>query len=307
MAAMYGLSAQHGKSSDGMTHGVVLCGAVYLGLIGASTVPAGTSTAAVNLYAILRPEELRAEIAARHRAGEPLAVRLERVTRGLVAAPYVRSPLGEGRGRDTDPRIRFDAFDCTTFVETALALARCDDLDALGRILDLIRYTGGRVGFVHRRHLMTSQWIPELVDEGWLVDVTAEVGGDVTQYKTIRMTPRRWKRRRVARSLVLPQEVVPSGKFSLPVLPIAAALARMEAIPPGTVVNVVRDNWKRSPDLVTHQGLVLRSPVDGSLVVRHASPVFRRVVDEPLVRLLTRYLRPRKWPIIGVNLLRVVP
>ena len=289
-----------------MTRRAVLFGAVYLGLVGVSAAPAETSTQAFNLYAILRPRELRAEVAARFRMDDPVDVRLERVTRGLVAAPYVLSPLGEGRGQDADPRLRFDAFDCTTFVETALALARCDELDAIRGVLDGIRYTGGRVGFVHRRHLMMSQWIPELVEEGWLVDVTAEVGGHATRYKTIRMTRRRWRRRRVARSLVLPQEVVPTGTFSLPVLPIADALERRDTIPPGTVVNVVRGNWKRSPDLVTHQGLVLRSPVDGSLVVRHASPVFRRVVDEPLVRLLTRYLRPRKWPIIGVNLLRVV-
>ena len=35
-----------------------------------------------------------------------------------IGARYATDPLGEMKSPDTDPLIRFDTFDCTTFVET---------------------------------------------------------------------------------------------------------------------------------------------------------------------------------------------
>ena len=69
-----------------------------------------------------------------------MADRLELATRPFVGAPYVLSPLGEGDlgGTDPDPRLRFDAFDCTTFVETALRTWGLDNAARLPeRILKL--------------------------------------------------------------------------------------------------------------------------------------------------------------------------
>ena len=43
----------------------------------------------------------------------------------FLGVPYQESPLGEGVLPDADPVIRFDAFDCVTFVETVLA--DCDE------------------------------------------------------------------------------------------------------------------------------------------------------------------------------------
>jgi hypothetical protein len=53
---------------------------------------------------------------------------------------------------------------------------------------------------------------------------------------------------------------------------------------------------------------VVRDPRTGHTLVRHASPVAKRVVDEPLENLVRRYLHPRverKWRPVGVNVLRV--
>jgi len=47
--------------------------------------------------------------------------------------------LGEGEGKDTDPRIRFDAFDCLTFVETTMAQSLSADEDHVLPTLDAIR------------------------------------------------------------------------------------------------------------------------------------------------------------------------
>ena len=38
-----------------------------------------------------------------------------------LGAKYIRDPLGEEKEPDTDPLIRTDAFDCTTFVEYVVA------------------------------------------------------------------------------------------------------------------------------------------------------------------------------------------
>lgn len=71
---------------------------------------------------------------------------------GYVGARYVADPLGEGRAPDTDPLIRFDAFDCTTFVETVLA-------DGDVQRLNKIRYADGVPDFVRRNHFIEIDWL----------------------------------------------------------------------------------------------------------------------------------------------------
>ena len=55
--------------------------------------------------------------AARNNRNLPLADRMDRVSQPLLGKPYVADPLGEGRGYDKDPVVRYDIFDCLTFVE----------------------------------------------------------------------------------------------------------------------------------------------------------------------------------------------
>lgn len=70
----------------------------------------------------------------------------------FLGVPYADSPLGEGVAPDTDPLIRFDAFDCTTFVETVLAGG---DVNKLNKI----RYKNGEVNFLNRNHFIESDWL----------------------------------------------------------------------------------------------------------------------------------------------------
>lgn len=67
-------------------------------------------------------------------------------------AKYMSSPLGEEKAPDTDPLIRFDAFDCVTFVETSLADG---DVEKLSKI----RYKNNKVNFVYRNHFIESDWL----------------------------------------------------------------------------------------------------------------------------------------------------
>lgn len=233
-----------------------------------------------------------------------LPERLEAVTRPLVGKAYVRSPLGEGAGIDPDPRFRLDAFDCTTFVETAIALAESPDEDAAQRRLDAIRYEGPP-SFETRRHLMESQWIPNLVRDNVLTDITREVGGAKTNQLKLVMTKERWAKRRVAKKLQLATEHVPEGTFELDYITAKDLEASAAKVPPGTVINILRIEVPWSPVVITHQGIVISRPGSKTRWVRHASPVLKRVIDEPLASMMKRYQKPRKWPIAGVNLLRV--
>ncbi len=69
-----------------------------------------------------------------------------------LGAKYVSDPLGEEQEPDTDPIIRFDAFDCVTFVETSVANG---DKDKLVQI----RYKNGDIDFLNRNHFTESDWL----------------------------------------------------------------------------------------------------------------------------------------------------
>ena len=69
-----------------------------------------------------------------------------------LGAKYMRDPLGEERSPDTDPLIRYDAFDCTTFVETVMAGGDVANLND-------IRYKNGDIDFMNRNHFIESDWL----------------------------------------------------------------------------------------------------------------------------------------------------
>lgn len=236
----------------------------------------------------------------------PLPARLERVTRAFKDAPYVLSPLGEGPGGevDTDPRLRLDAFDCTTFVETALALALSPTLDDARAALDAIRYQRGEITFAARRHFPEAEWIPQLVQAGLLEDITRAVGGADVTIETKKLDASVWKKARHPGLPQLEDARIPAGVFSLPVWSLDAAARAPERIPPGTILHLVRKDFGSVPVRVSHQGIVL--DVDGKRVLRHAADrLHHRVVDEPLDAFFARMKKYGKWPVTGVHLTRV--
>lgn len=233
-----------------------------------------------------------------------LAERIVVVSDPFVGAPYQLSPLGEGEGPDPDPRLRFDAFDCTTFVETTLALSLARDLDEARALLDLIRYREGRPEFLGRRHFPAAEWLPELREMGFLEDITREVGGDEVVVEKKVLNPEVWERRRRPSHLELPKERIPDGVFSLEVWPLDAARRGQGRIPPGTLLNLVRVDFKSVPVRVSHQGIVIEK--NGKRYLRHAADrMYHSVVDEPLDRFFARMQKYKRWPVAGVHLVRI--
>ena len=244
-----------------------------------------------------------------------IAARLELVSRPWVGAPYELSPLGEGEGPDDDPRLRFDRFDCTTFVETAMALAYSYGLDvdadkqeaedvALAW-LDRIRYADAQPRFEKRRHLVVAQWLPGLQAERLLVENSEHAAGQPLLTVDLVLDEKRWLGRTIARELDLALEHVPQGRYELPYVALDDVETVLSEAEPGQVINIVRVPTPNAPIVITHQALLLRS-ARGTLVIRHASAAYRRVVDQTVEEFAADLRRPRSWPVAGVNLQRVI-
>jgi hypothetical protein len=223
-------------------------------------------------------------------------------TRSLVGAPYLASPLGEGAGRDPDPRFRLDAFDCMTFVETALALASASSLEEARHALDDVRYAGSPT-FAARNHEVLSQWLPSNLEKGWIADATAPLAGRAARTAAKEYTPASWQAVREAGRAIpgVPRARLPLGKFGATVVAPEAVLPLAPRLPDAVIVFVVRADAPDRPTRITHAGLVIRGPA-GEALVRHAtsSRGVGRVIEEPLARFLRRQARayPR-WPLEG--------
>jgi hypothetical protein len=255
------------------------------------------------------PAPAAAEASLRARLDAGLSARLAGAPRAtwasalLLGARYAPSPLGEGAEPDTDPRFRLDRFDCTTLVETALALGASRSVDEARERMDAIRYSG-EPSFAARRHYVEAQWLPALVAAGWLRDATAEVGGEGTVEIEIRHRRADWEAAARAGRLVpgLDPGELPDGVSRLRVVPLARVAGEAPRIPEGAVVLVAREPRPGRPYAVVHMGMVVSGP-GGARQVRHASADAGRVVDEPLERFVARYARQRRWPVAGLAFL----
>ncbi|HSH46223.1 MAG TPA: N-acetylmuramoyl-L-alanine amidase-like domain-containing protein [Longimicrobiales bacterium] len=105
-------------------------------------------------------------------------VRIGRRFVGDPYTPYLLDPPGPER-----LVVNLREFDCVTYVESVLALARViqagtPEFDAFTRELERIRYRGGRLdGYESRLHYF-SEWIHDAGEKGLVRDVTAELGGE---------------------------------------------------------------------------------------------------------------------------------
>ena len=219
----------------------------------------------------------------------------------FLGTPYAVSPLGEGEGRDADPLIRFDAVDCLTFVEESIALS-CAEPATLVERLSSIRYAGAP-SYEHRLHVMEAQWLPENVRRGFLRDVTADYGGSATRHVEKVITAATW-REKSGRSLGLSPDAQATGTFGVDLIPAALAPAVLARAPAGLVVVVVRADRPWLVTRISHVGVLVQGPKGP--MIRHASRSFKRVVDEPLQRYVSRNLDFGTWTIEGLALFEPV-
>lgn len=249
-----------------------------------------------------RYEKLDVFLEQLHQSKTDPVTRLHQISKLFLGVPYGRESEVAESTRAEKESFRFDALDCTTFLEQALALAHSRNLAQAEENLIKIRYIGGIIDYAQRKHFMMAQWIPMNQKEGFIEDITCKIGKDTVRWVSKRLDAEVWRMRtRKDRLPRLEPGQIPVGTFRLPIIPRDAMLAKIRAIPAGIILNVVRADYRSIPYRISHQGLVVQ--LKGKKYLRHAARAgYARVVDEPLEVFLGRNLAYTRWPVAGINL-----
>lgn len=202
-----------------------------------------------------------------------------------LGAKYVADPLGEGNAPDSDPLIRFDAFDCTTFVETSLAGG---DIDKLNRI----RYKNGDIDFLKRNHFIETDWIEN--NSNLVQNVSATYGE--TAIRNVVIDKQKW-----LKTVYNIDADSPTQEMELEYIPYSR-LTRINNSAPLIVLFITGKSEKSAKigtDLaVAHMGFLMPGGV-----LRHASQISGRVVDVDFYEYAD--LRKMRNAEIGISLLEI--
>ncbi len=244
--------------------------------------------------------ELGPEIKTLYEAEPNFSQRFLTISQHFIGAPYLFSPLGEATGQDNDPLFTTKQFDCLSLVEISMALASTGDIEqAMSRLVQ-IRYLGDTVHYTQRKHFMESQWIPHNLKLGWISDITKQVGGPHTVRVSKRMSPEIYQKRKKVTELVLPNELIPNGNFTWPVIPLDKMMEVAKNIPSGAILFVVRQDYQSIPYRISHVGIVLQKK--GVTYLRHAKDQgAHKVVEMPLQAVVNRHGEFTRWPVTGFS------
>lgn len=250
-------------------------------------------------------------------AGETsVTKRLDLISKIFLGLPYGDGgPLGEGAiGKiDQDPLYRFDTFDCTTFVETIMALALTRSVNEFEDELNKIRYIDGDIDFFKRKHFTDLQWIPYNIQDGYLKDITRSIAPKNILIASAEINFPGWIRSLKVTDLRLPY-ATPEEKeaviqeldliannyvvetATVPYIAIKTLLERpalLNKIPHGSIVNFVRPNWDLTDiagthQNISHQGFLFRK--GKTLYLRHASTSSdKRVAELPFIDYIKKF------------------
>ena len=232
--------------------------------------------------------------------GLPIGQRMRQSTESLLGLPYILNGIGELQEPDLDPFVRYDGFDCLTFIEEAMALALASDLESLESIRLDLRYHDLEHTYSTRNHFMISQWIPNAVQKGYLKDITHTLGE--THVVTKEITRRNWERWRGRHNFNLSPSEFPVGTYRLGVLSLDSALQSIPDIPEGALILVVRQNNPYNPVWISHLGFVVRYS-ESDVRIRHATKLAGGIVKEHYLKWYFEHLRQYRRPIEGILVL----
>lgn len=228
----------------------------------------------------------------------------------LLGTPYVAHTLESSDGKEY-LTVNISELDCTTFVETLMALTQAT-LD--GRTswrdyitnLEHIRYHNGHIdGYASRLHYI-CQWAVENIARGTLRDITADVEFPQYAVKTINfMSRNRDKYPALADSTVFAQikgtEVgFHSHRFPFIKKTSTGSKTFQQNVKSGDILAITT---KIDGLDVTHMAIVKKNPDNGKIYIIHASSSLGKVVvssDE-----LKEFLR-RNLSSTGVRVLRMI-
>ncbi len=189
--------------------------------------------------------------------------RIDVLSRHFLGHPYKANPLIGSADAAEVFTASLDGFDCVTYIETVLALARASNVDDFIEWLRKIRYEQGRIQWERRNHYMTL-WIRNNVREGIIRPVSIPAVPTVTRERVLNVVPGLGARR--TRVKCVPK----------------AALPRLEPhLQSGDLIFFA--STRKNLD-VFHTGIIVR---DGkSMLMRHASRSKGSVVEQKLSEFL---------------------
>jgi hypothetical protein len=155
-----------------------------------------------------------------------------------------------------------DGFDCVTYIETIVALARSTDAAEFVESLRRIRYEDGKIDWRRRNHYMTS-WIRNNVRTG----ILRRVGAGIPAVRKKRVLN------------VLPG--MPSHKVEFQCIPKRFVSQLAQKLRSGDLIFF---GSTRSHHDIFHCGIIVRT--DGRLFLRHASRSRGVVLDQELSEFL---------------------
>ena len=185
--------------------------------------------------------------------------RIDVLSRHFLGYPYQPNPLiGSSDTREVFTA-SLDSFDCVTYIETILALARASDVDEFVEWLRKIRYEQGRIEWKRRNHYMTD-WIRNNVREGLLRPISMPAVPTLSRERILSVVPGLAAQR--TRVKCVPKSAVPRAA---------------EHLRSGDVICFV--STRKNLD-VFHAGIIVR---DGKkILMRHASRSRGCVVEQEL-------------------------
>lgn len=265
-------------------------------------------------------------------------------SRLLLGKPYFLGPQGEGANGDVDkkPISTFQQLDCTTYVESVLALAFTPPKSASGEtdyrfFLKDIKYSDpNEVSFVNRNHFPELHWIPNSEKKQYLKDVTLEIDPTAPeriewidldgwftnqakafadQIRVLEAGSDADKKQKISElegkiaglNRASPnKKVTPLGRVRY--VPLTALLTKSVQDKIKTekilVFNLVKNEHtlKDLNLIISHQGFVIER--DGKLYFRHASRG-TQTLDIPFENYIQERLKDTVWPTLGFNLMRI--
>nr|BFD58408.1 DUF1460 domain-containing protein [Bdellovibrio sp. CKG001] len=192
--------------------------------------------------------------------------------------PYLVDPLGEGSTGTVSqgPLYRFDGFDCTTFVETVLALALSSSEEQFRQRMNQIRYKDAIVSYQTRNHFPSVDWIPNNIKNGFVKDITGRVAGAKTKWSQTWIEKGEWFKRKGSAFERMGEGFEPI-LAQLPYVAkedLTSSSELLARIPSGTIFHVMRPNWDLRKAIgtrldISHMGFLVRE--NGVLYMVHAS------------------------------------
>ena len=230
-----------------------------------------------------------------------IGIQMKELSSIFLGAEYIVDANGEEKEPDLDPLVRYDAFDCLTFVEEVLALSLASSKEEVSEIRKELRYSGKEIDYANRNHFMISQWLPNAIEKGYLKDITHEIGE--THFVSKEITRQIWSRWRGRWKYPFALSQYPTGIYSFGVLSLDSAISNIESIPDGALIVVLRQNHSYNPIMITHLGFVVRHS-EKDVRIRHATKMSGGMVKDHYLSWYLDYIRYfDKWPVEGVLVL----